>query len=226
MKIYAISDTHGHLPDVPPCDVLVIAGDVVPLSLQRSMLGSIWWLNTTFIDWIDSINCKKAILIAGNHDFVFDTQWGDFNKDELKKSKKLVYLAQNESYEYGGKTFYSFPWTPVLRGWAFYADNDKIKSECKKIPQKIDVLISHCPPKIGTAGVVMQNHYNHGRDFGCPELAEAINSRDIKCCICGHIHTGDKTPQIAENDSKTVVYNVSVLDENYKQYYNGTTIEI
>ena len=72
----------------------------------------------------------------------------------------------------------------------------------------------------------MQNNYNHGRDFGCPELAEAINSRDIKCCICGHIHTGDKVPQVAENDSKTTVYNVSILDENYKQYYNGTTIEI
>ena len=56
MKICAISDGHGRLPDIPECDVLVIAGDfcaewtrVFDPDIMR--LKQMEWLNGMYRAW-------------------------------------------------------------------------------------------------------------------------------------------------------------------------------
>ena len=50
MKIAAFSDNHGWLPDnMPKADVLVIAGDILPLDIQRDVNKSIQWLKNIFV---------------------------------------------------------------------------------------------------------------------------------------------------------------------------------
>ena len=69
MKICGISDLHGNLVDnISECNVLCIAGDIIPLKIQRDYEASEkWWLND-FCNWVKDLPCKKVIFTAGNHE--------------------------------------------------------------------------------------------------------------------------------------------------------------
>lgn len=69
MKICGISDLHGNLiNNIPNCNVLCIAGDIIPLQIQRKYFASIkWWLKD-FCNWVKELPCEKVIFTAGNHE--------------------------------------------------------------------------------------------------------------------------------------------------------------
>ena len=236
IKISAISDLHGNLPSVDfftPGDVLCIAGDIVPLDIQKNDVKSIAWFCSEFIPWTDKLPFKKVILVFGNHDFFAQHLGPDHLNNGnglmsllmpgyIKGKHKIVILCDDE-YEYMNFKFYGTSWCPDLTSWAFYGDSNKLTHEFGTIPN-CDVLISHCPPRLGNAGVVLQNGFNYLRDFGCQELADAITSKNIKWVFCGHVHSGDHHP--LKIDERTNIVNVSVLDENYKKSYSPFTVEI
>ena len=43
MKVCAVSDLHGDLIDIKPCDLVLICGDSVPLNVQRNSKGTERW---------------------------------------------------------------------------------------------------------------------------------------------------------------------------------------
>ena len=43
MKICAISDLHGYLPELKPCELVLICGDSVPLEYQASSKKTKKW---------------------------------------------------------------------------------------------------------------------------------------------------------------------------------------
>lgn len=239
MKIVAISDLHGNLPELPPCDVVCICGDIVPLIMQKNTIASTAWLSGPFQKWALELPCEKVIMIWGNHDFVgeFFCKYGSsISLDEPQWTKgydgrtqhhllfqndtdeKIVILC-DERYEYKGKVFYGTPWCPSLRNWAFYGDKQHLLNRFNKIPDDVDVLITHCPPKYGLQGTVLETNWNYMNDFGCVELQQIIDERftdkDI-WILSGHIHSGKHEVEKMNN----VKYrNCSIKNEDYEVAY-------
>lgn len=230
MKCIALSDLHGYLPkDIPECDVVIIAGDILPLNIQKNKIKSTAWLCNEFKNWCNFLKCGRVIFIAGNHDFVLYHYWNEMYLDSNeisemlfgKHNEKIVYLCQN-SFVYDNKKFYGFPWCPNLSNWAFYKSDEDLEEAVKLIPD-CDVLISHCPPRGTLQATVLQQGWNYMTDFGCQELSEILNFRNIKYCICGHIHSGKHTEDEVWG---TKIVNVSIKDEDYKINYKYYEFEI
>lgn len=232
MKICAISDIHGDFPTIPECDVLVIAGDILPLNIQKNRIESAAWLAGPFQKWCLSRKCKHVVLIAGNHDFIFEDlykQWlgpRQIHDILFKNDKKLkINYLQDNIIKIDDKTFFGTPWCPELRGWAFYGDDSQLQTTFSKIPD-CDVLITHCPPKVGTQGVVLQEqNWNNGRNFGCQILSDAIQTQGKKIgwVVSGHIHSGNHE---AEKWIDTKYVNVSIKNEDYDKAYKAFEFEI
>ena len=69
MRLIAISDLHGNLPEIKEqADIMIIAGDISPLYIQGRKSNMTNWLKNEFIDWINSLNVETVYLIAGNHE--------------------------------------------------------------------------------------------------------------------------------------------------------------
>lgn len=66
MKVTAISDLHGNLIDIEPCDLLLICGDISPLDIQRDYIQMTKWIFNEFREWIMKIDCSTVILMNYN----------------------------------------------------------------------------------------------------------------------------------------------------------------
>ena len=234
MKITAISDLHGYLPkDLPGGDVLCICGDSVPLEYQNDLAQSVAWFALDFSRWADSIPYKKVVFIGGNHDFYLEELGKAHSPSSVLKhllpsshkgQSKLIYLCDN-SVEIEGIRFYGTPWIADLTRWAFYKPDEDLREIYDRIPKKCDVLLTHMPPLACEAGLVMQHGcYNTLANFGSKALADAIENRVIKYALCGHVHSGNHSPE-AFGQVQNVV-NVSLKDENYKVTYKPFCFEI
>lgn len=225
ITVVGMSDLHGLLPkEMPSGDVLCICGDIVPLDVQSDEIESIAWLCTKFFPWVESLPYKKVFMVAGNHDFIFQTLRTDRHGQHRKPKrvlKKLMapakfVLLEDTEVIYEGYRFYGSPWCPDLNMWAFYGDHDELVRNFAKIPVRTDVLLTHCPPRIGMFGTTTQG-WNAMRDFGCQELADEVRHKQPKLHIFGHVHTGQHK---REEIDGTTYANVSIKDEDYAHTYD------
>lgn len=222
MKIIAISDLHGLFPKIDEkCDVLCICGDIIPLEIQTDIYKSKNWLKTDFIAWCNSIACKHILLIAGNHDLIFE-QTLHHEIMNIFLGTKIHYL-ENDEVEIDGKRFYGTPYCHRFENWAFMREDSHLKMIYDLIPENLDVLLIHDAP-YGTSDICLQEiEGNDKKHLGCIPLRDAILEKKPKIVLHGHLHSTNHNVELMEN---TKVYNVSILNESYNLEYPPLTLNL
>lgn len=216
MKITAISDLHGHYPELPGGDLLIVAGDLT----ARDKVSE----HIDFARWLSHQNYRKIVVVAGNHDGQYEE--AHMAAAFLSCEPSAVYL-EDSGTTFEGYKIWGMPWTPTFCDWHFMAGPEKRKEKCDLIPHDIDILVTHGPPY----GILDQE--SGGEHCGCRFLRSTIERIQPRLHIFGHIHegyghevmlhTGDATNG---DDRYTHIYNVAIMNEDYEPVNKPTEIEL
>lgn len=213
MKLIALSDLHGDLPIIKEVsDIVIIAGDISPINIQKYAEDMQIWFNTLFLNWIKSLKTNKVYLVAGNHDFYLK-----MCKKEYINSiypDKLIYLENDKAiYSENGKDWNIFgtPYCHTYGYWPFMLNDDELYEKFEEIPENLDILITHDAP-YGCSDVLL----DFLRHLGNIPLRHMILNKNPKYVLHGHLHTSSHNEEIL---GISKVYNVSIKDERYNTVY-------
>jgi Icc-related predicted phosphoesterase len=205
MRVVLLSDTHrrhGEIP-VPEADLLIHAGDFSGHG-TRSQIQA-------FDDWLGSLPHPHKVVIAGNHDFLFEKVE---NPHSLLKNARYL---QDEEVVIGGLRIWGSPWQPRFFDWAFNLDRgEPLRRVWQKIPDGIDILVTHGPPK----GILDRVH--RGGEVGCEELREALRRIRPRLHVFGHIHEAYGQLHVGG----THFVNAASCDLNYRPVNPPVVVEL
>jgi hypothetical protein len=229
MRIVAVSDLHGYLPEIPRCDLLIVAGDICPdrfgpfYARERPDLQATWF-RETILPWVAEAPASQAILTWGNHDWCGQSaEWAPYLTREAADRGASIVVDSTVRIVAGGTPFsvWASPWSNRFMHWAFMKAPADLVDTYSLIPAGVDVLVSHQPPRgFGDRFVdVITGKVEH---LGSIELLAAIERVAPRLVICGHIHGGHG----GYVHAGVPIYNVSIVDEQYRHVFAPTVIEL
>ena len=189
----AISDLHGHLPQIPQCDLLIIAGDICPLDCHN-VDYQLRWLYGVFGPWARSQPAKRILATWGNHDFA------GVHRPVIDG----VDFLSDDPAVHSGLRIWGSPWTLQFHNWAFMGDEDFLQRKYATIPTNTDILISHGPPYGLGDRTPRQRCGSHA-------LLTWIATNNPRLVVTGHIHEDYGV----HRRHHTTVVNASLMDADY-----------
>lgn len=225
--IYATADLHGNLPDVPSdAELFLIAGDICPDFKRLGSRHAHWvtgpddtgiqqlrWLNSEFRNWLQ-MHGVPVIATWGNHDYVGEKPmlW-----PPAVPLPNFTMLTDAEAV-HDDLRIWGTPWVPGLPRWAFYGRDIALAARAELIPDGIDILMTHGPPR--NAGDLVPWTPKYGAKYGTPPEGEHVGDKSLneaiervrpKVTICGHIHEDFGYHLLSDN----LVINVAAVDAGY-----------
>jgi predicted phosphohydrolase len=213
---------HGNLKfDVPECDLLLIAGDLCPAEYDpfTSSYMQKDWLEKKFNPWLSEQPIKQSVMIAGNHDWIWETHphlvpWMHFSCCYVEDDYAITTSLDPPLKIYGT------PVQPPFCDWAFNRGEEQIQKYWDNIPEGLDILLCHCPPY----GILDATHHPKytSEHIGSKSLLKRIKEVKPKLVVFGHNH-GEHG--VVEEDGIKYV-NASLVDEEYKMTRKPIVIEM
>ncbi len=208
MKIDCIGCLHGYFPKLDGGDLLIVTGDLTAKDTQDQLLH--------FLSWISQQEYNKKIWISGNHDgFLEGTKFIPIKKLGME------YLCDSGT-EFEGLKIWGSPRSLWFHGVnpkckAFMGKEKELKKFYDKIPDDIDILITHSP----AFGILDENY--EGENCGSASLYESIYRINPKILVHSHIHEqGGKQYKFKD----TLCINCSIMNEKYKPVNKPITVEL
>lgn len=208
MKLGFISDTHTYhkrLRGLESIDILIHAGDVCMRGTEAEAID--------FINWVNQVDVKYKVFIAGNHDFYFEKTPSRIIRERLTEN---TFYLNDDGITIEGINIWGSPIQPWFRDWAFNRQRgEDIKRHWDLIPDNTNILITHGPP----FGIL--DRTDSGERVGCEDLLECVERIKPKYHVFGHIHEdyGLKDKEF------TSFINASVLNEHYHLVNDPVVLE-
>lgn len=169
MRFVLGSDLHGFLPEVPHCNLLILAGDILPDINQEV------FVETKLGPWLDRISAENIIATWGNHDWLPFYGWSS--------STLRWHLLVDESTKINDLNFFGSPWSLPYKKYAWMAPEKTLEQFYDAIPDNTDILITHTPPF-----EILDRNFQ-GKHCGSMALRKRIELlHNLKLVVCGHIH--------------------------------------
>jgi hypothetical protein len=216
MRIAATADTHGFLPDFPEADLGVVAGDFVPFDGWHRPHEQRFWVREIFAPWLKAQPVGHWIVIAGNHELMLQGRPGAMEEVPCE------YLDEATT-EYGGLKIFGSAWIPLFFDWAFMAEDEQLAWRWRKIPEDVDVLVTHGPPR----GFGDRSGYGD-RQAGSKTLrARLLELPKLQLHLFGHIHEDrGRWEWRFGREAGTMLANVSHVDGEYRPAQEPQVFEI
>ncbi len=143
MRIVALSDQHGFLPDIPPCDLLIVAGDVCPdrfgpFMAMHDPYQQKAWFDHTARPWLASATATHKLMTWGNHDWC--GQACSFRSDSREHASSTdLQIVVDEGTTIplsagGHVSVWATPWSNKFLRWAFMKEPRDLEPFYAAIP--------------------------------------------------------------------------------------------
>jgi Icc-related predicted phosphoesterase len=173
VRVAVVADLHGNLVEVEPCDLLVVAGDALPLAqpaVQRA------WAERELAPWLERQEAGAIIAVAGNCDLLA--------RDDPAFVRSLPWhYLENEAAEVAGVHVWGSPLALPFGSWPFMAPEEELVPVWAAIPEETELVVVHGPPH-GLGDMIYS-----GAHVGSPSLRERIDELpQLRAAVWGHIH--------------------------------------
>lgn len=216
IKIVAISDVHTKWNKliIPKCDILISAGDY-------SFRGESH-LVKDFHGWLNKQDATHIISVQGNHELWVENNFKEAKDIALAACPRVDFLDEG-LVEIDDIKIWGSAITPWFHSWAWNRHPQEITKHWNRIPNDINILITHGPPYNILDKTIYSNGDPRLEPLGCPQLLKRIKElKDLDLHFFGHIHNPGGEQHHEDGIS---FYNSAICNELYLPINPITIVE-